>query len=977
MHLSSFGNSIVRALLLVVISATFVACGDRGGSGNGDGDATPNTPPEADAGAPQVVTSGTLVTLDASGSTDEDGDTLSFSWEQTSGSAVTLDAATFATTTFTAPAVSGLSESLTFRVEVSDGTDKSTADVTVVVQNDTGAILPPISAAGANQTVNANDTVSLDGSDSLDPNDRPLSYTWSQRDGPPVTLSATDTPVATFTAPSFPRNTPLTFALTVSNGFFNDVDVVVITVNADPDTLTPTANAGRNQTVTAGDPVTLDGTASSDPSDLDLSYSWVQISGDPVALAGEDQAIASFTAPAVTEQALLRFRLTVSNGDFEDFDNVLVTVNPLPDTDPPTILTRSPEPDATEVLRSATVTVGFDEPLLQESINATTFKLRRGTSDTVGTIDYDGSTNVLTFTPAANLAANRVYTVVLDGITDLAGNPVAVTEWNFTTSANAGPTVVVTDSDQFVTRGATAELDASGSTDDLTPAGQLQFDWTQIAGTPVALSNPGAANPSFATDSLDVETLIFTVTVTDGDDLPSTSGNVYVTVLEDTNALFVSTAGADGNTGTRTAPFRSISRALTVASGVSPRPDIYVTSGSYLELSTLSIISGVSIYGSFDASFRRVLEQIFVPATVITGAATAVAAVNITASTSIDLVDIRSSAATTAGFSSIGLAVTDSDGGADGLIVSRSIISAGNGANGVDGVIGSDGSDGVNGSNGADGTGGEGGAGGPASTGRCGVGAAGAGGAGSQVGSGEDGFASEDGVDGGAGGAESNDDPAARNGEPGDAVTAILPTGDSGAAGSASGSVSGSTWIPAFGGDGNNGEGGASGGGGGGGAGFDDRGGGGGGSGGAGGCAGEGGTGGQGGSGSFALVLANSAADIQGSFLVTGNGGVGGDGSAGGSGGDGGTGGTGGAGRLEAGNGGNGGAGQAGSAGGAGGVGAGGPSIGILLLSGSSLLNTSGTTFSLGAPGSAGTPALGAPAGEEGLSQNTFVLIED
>ena len=50
-----------------------------------------NHPPAADAGAPQTVTSGSPVTLDGSGSSDPDGQPISYLWEQTGGPAsVTL-----------------------------------------------------------------------------------------------------------------------------------------------------------------------------------------------------------------------------------------------------------------------------------------------------------------------------------------------------------------------------------------------------------------------------------------------------------------------------------------------------------------------------------------------------------------------------------------------------------------------------------------------------------------------------------------------------------------------------------------------------------------------------------------------------------------------------------------------------------------------------------------------------------------------
>ncbi len=76
------------------------------------------------------ATVSTTVTLNASDSFDPSCDDITFSWQQTAGTAVTLSNAAVAQPTFTAPAANG---TLTFRVTVSDGTNTDTQDVTVTV----------------------------------------------------------------------------------------------------------------------------------------------------------------------------------------------------------------------------------------------------------------------------------------------------------------------------------------------------------------------------------------------------------------------------------------------------------------------------------------------------------------------------------------------------------------------------------------------------------------------------------------------------------------------------------------------------------------------------------------------------------------------------------------------------------------------------------------------------------------------------
>mgnify|MGYP000093132869 CR=1 FL=1 len=138
--------------------------------------------PVADAGPDQNVTENDVVTLDASGSSDIDSGSLTYSWTQTGGPAVTLDDANAASPTFTAP--EGLANSdITFELQVSDGTNTSSDTVTITVNADNDA---PSSEAGPNQTVDEGDVVTLSGS-GTDPEGEGLTYTWVQTGGPAVT----------------------------------------------------------------------------------------------------------------------------------------------------------------------------------------------------------------------------------------------------------------------------------------------------------------------------------------------------------------------------------------------------------------------------------------------------------------------------------------------------------------------------------------------------------------------------------------------------------------------------------------------------------------------------------------------------------------------------------------------------------------------------------------------------------------------
>jgi hypothetical protein len=95
----------------------------------------------------------------------------------------------------------------------------------------------------------------------------------------------------------------------------------------------PTANAGPNQSVASGALVTLNGTGSSDPTGLALTFAWTQTGGTAVALTGANTAIPSFTAPIVAPgaAAVLTFQLIVTNnnGVSSAPASVSITANPV------------------------------------------------------------------------------------------------------------------------------------------------------------------------------------------------------------------------------------------------------------------------------------------------------------------------------------------------------------------------------------------------------------------------------------------------------------------------------------------------------------------------------------------------------------------------------------------------------------------------------------------------------------------------
>ncbi len=222
-----------KSVLLTLTCSLLVACGGSSGSDSPIGGGNTNRAPSAAAGVNQSVDELSTVTLDASASSDADGDGLTFAWSQTAGTAVVLSSTNGAQPTFDAPDVTALNtpDTLTFRLSVSDGSLSASATVDIAV-NDIGAGVnsPPTAEAGPGQTVAELTAVNLDGSGSQDPDGDGLTFAWSQTAGPAVVLSDTAVADPSFQSPDVAAPTVLTFQLSVDDGSSNAVDTVDITV---------------------------------------------------------------------------------------------------------------------------------------------------------------------------------------------------------------------------------------------------------------------------------------------------------------------------------------------------------------------------------------------------------------------------------------------------------------------------------------------------------------------------------------------------------------------------------------------------------------------------------------------------------------------------------------------------------------------------------------------------------------------------
>jgi hypothetical protein len=221
---------LTRPLLCAALIATLAACGGGGGGGGGS---TPVPPASSrcdggvaaftvgDSSVPAGKTAGAVVGGCAAPVTE-------VSWTQTAGPAVTLLSATTQAIGFDAPAAGSYGFAVSYRVGAAARTDNVT--VTVTAPAATASRI----TARVDQAVRKGGKASVRAWDTLAAGDSVQSITWSQLEGPAVTLDTTDARRAIFTAPEVATDTLLRFRVTLrtASGVTDSDDVMVLVENA-------------------------------------------------------------------------------------------------------------------------------------------------------------------------------------------------------------------------------------------------------------------------------------------------------------------------------------------------------------------------------------------------------------------------------------------------------------------------------------------------------------------------------------------------------------------------------------------------------------------------------------------------------------------------------------------------------------------------------------------------------------------------
>jgi len=213
-----------------------------------------NHRPEAEAG-PVIDTDRLLVTLDAGGSSDADGDALMYLWDFGDGSQPVIGK--------TVSHVFPKAGSYPVTLRVDDGTGLTNArdvDATTVIIN-----AAPVADAGGNKDVCSGQSIIFDASASADEDGDLLKYLWDFGDG---TLSEVINPTKTY---EMPGTYPVTLQVEDESGSTrgSDLDRIAVIVREGP-----IANAGPDMTVCVNQEVRMDGSGSTDADGSVNGFEW-------------------------------------------------------------------------------------------------------------------------------------------------------------------------------------------------------------------------------------------------------------------------------------------------------------------------------------------------------------------------------------------------------------------------------------------------------------------------------------------------------------------------------------------------------------------------------------------------------------------------------------------------------------------------------------------------------------------------------
>ncbi len=470
--------------------------------------ATYNYPPQADAGPDQTVNEKTNGELNGTGSSDPNGQQLSYSWNDIDN--LGLNSTSVARPSFTAPSVS---EDTKYRVilTVNDGEADSEPDTVIVTVKN--VLQPPVADAGPDFATDENtENNQLDGTSSRDSQNLKLSYNWKDIDNLGLTGLTSSKP--SFTSPEVNEDTNFRVELIVGNGTLtSEPDTVVVTVRQV--NKPPVADAGKDQTVKSGDNVILNGENSDDPDGDALSYNWS--APEEITLLGKTTATPEFVAPETEGEQDFNFILTVKdNSGLQSSSSVTITV----------IGNRAPV-----ILTNLNVTVNEKEQLRLDASeshdpdgNELAFRWSAFLAHQEHLVTFDdelSATPVFTAPEVETDQTLKIYLEVSDGKkTSTAIIDVHIINVNTKPVARAGDDITVIEGETAVLNG-TASGDADG--DDLT------YYWFSEK---LTIEQSTSATPVFTAPATDADVLVWALLIVNDGQIESEPDTVWITVQQ-------------------------------------------------------------------------------------------------------------------------------------------------------------------------------------------------------------------------------------------------------------------------------------------------------------------------------------------------------------------------------------------------------------------------------------------------------------
>ena len=340
----------------------------------------------------------------------------------------------------------------------------------------------------------------------------------------------------------------------------------------------PVANAGTDQQVTLGKTVTLDGSQSRLGVSA-ITYQWRQTSGPVVQLTGANTAKPTFTP---TVAGTHTFEMTISDGKVTAKDSVSVTVS---GSETNLALGAAATASSQNTADSQTAakaidgvvdgypgdytkewaTVGgkagswlnlkwaspvtlnqvvlHDRPNTGDQVTAGTLLFSDGSTVAVPSLDNAGGPITVTFPDKTNVTSLRfTATGVSAGTGNVGLAEIVATRTGAT--ANKAP-VANAGADQTIGLDSQVTLDASASSDP--DAGTtLTYEWKQLDGPAVTLSDPKVARPTFTPKELGAYT--FQLTVSDGS--VQVTDTVVLTTTKTNLATSATATASSQNTAT-------------------------------------------------------------------------------------------------------------------------------------------------------------------------------------------------------------------------------------------------------------------------------------------------------------------------------------------------------------------------------------------------------------------------------------------